>query len=261
MKIFPARFMSPGCFINLVLMSAFFFTTQAISQPLHAADEQNTVEIAKKPRLLDPLSPSERSLAERLAQNANRSMRARMMSESKPRPKGLEGLENMQTLYSQHHNEDKNSDPLSRKADVFLYDYSNNESIRVVVDLKDNTVQDRVVTKGAVNQPFFTQREINAALQLIFDHPDMGSRLRNAYRNVSGQELINVNQLQAEGGIYFTDPRTPLGRITASCKEDRCMQLFIPINDSSFIDTSNVIVNLSTGEVMWTDQGISEHTH
>ncbi len=260
MKIFPARFRSPGCFNILVLASVLFLPTQVISQPHHNADELNTVEVSK-PRHLNPLSPSERSLAERLAQDASRSMRARVLSENKPRPHGLEGFATVQPLYTQRHNDEKNSGSMTRKADVFLYDYSNNESIRVVVDLKNNTVQDRVVTKGDVNQPFFSQQEITAALQLIFDHPVMGSRLREAYRKVTGQDLVNVGQLKAEGGIYFTDPHTPLGKLTASCKDDRCMQLFIPINDSSFIDISNVIVNLSTGEVIWTDQALSWHTH
>jgi len=163
----------------------------------------------------------------------------------------------------QRHNEDKNADPGSRKADVHYYNYSTNESIRVVVDLNSNAVQETQVTRGAANQPFFTRAEIQTALQLILEDPHTGPLFKKAYLEITGASLVNVaSQLQdAQGGVFFHDPATPLGSVTAACVQDRCMQLFIPINEASYIDMVNVVVNLSKMQVLWVDAGPAAHIH
>ena len=112
---------------------------------------------------------------------ANAAGSARLERLAARSPKLGQSLKNVQPLFTQRHIEDKNADPQSRKADV-LYNYSTNEVIRVVVDLNSNAVQETKVTRGVAEQPFFTSVEIKAALQLVFDHPQLGPRLRTACR-------------------------------------------------------------------------------
>ncbi len=225
-----------------------------------AVDEQQTVEIAS-PRVRNPIAPSEKNRGKQIADASDKVKLAKANAKGKPRPHGLESLENVQPLFVQHHDEGKSADPKSRKAEVFYFDYSKNESIKVIVNLKNNTVEDTIVARGVANQPFFTRSEITAALQLIYDHPQMGPNLRKAYQDVTGQNLDNVNKLDAQGGVFFPDIHTPLGGLASDCLSDRCIQLFIPINDKNFIETSNLVVNLSKGEVLWVNQGLSGHTH
>jgi hypothetical protein len=235
--------------------------TEAVSRPRVAVDELRTVEVSN-PRGPIPLAPSEIIKVKQIADASDQVKRARASAADRPRPPGLEQLAAVQTLFTQRHIEDKNADPLSRKADVLYYNYSTNEVIRVVVDLKSNAALETDVAGGAPNtQPFFTSAETKAALQLIFDHPQLGPRLRTAYREVTGQDLVNISQLEAQGGIFFPVARAPLGAVTADCAQDRCMQLFIPIDDTSFIDTSNLVVDLTTGQILWVDQGLAGHTH
>jgi hypothetical protein len=242
------------------------------SRPRVAADEQRTVEV-RSPLGSNPLAPSEIDHGKQIADSSDQVKRAVANAAGSARLERLatrspslgRSLKNVQPLFTQRHIEDKNADPQSRKADVLYYNYSTNEVIRVVVDLNSNAVQETKVTRGVAEQPFFTSVEIKAALQLIFDHPQLGPRLRTAYQEVTGQGLTDVSPLEAkaQGGIFFPNSaaRTPLGEATADCAQDRCMQLFVPIDDTKFIDTTNLVVNLSTGQILWVDEGITPHSH
>lgn len=225
-----------------------------------SADEQASVEVSN-PRRNNPITPSENRRGKQLADEADELTRARQYGQGQRKPRGLEALETVQPLYVEHHNDGKNADQQSRKADVVYYDYARNKAIKVTVDLNNNEVEDTVVTAGVSNQPYITRPEINAALQLIFNHPQIGTNLRKAYQDVTGGLLTDVNQLDAQGGIYFPDKHSNLGKLAANCANERCVQLFIPIDDSHFLDATNIVVNLSSGDVLWVKEGISGHSH
>ena len=283
MTAFPFRFRlfwTVPSLSLLLLTLVLLLPTQAVSVPLPqtgsrprvAADEQRTVEV-RSPRGSNPLAPSEIDHSKQIADSSDQVKRAVANAAGSARLERLaarspnlgQSLKNVQPLFAQRHIEDKNADPQSRKADVLYYNYSTNEVIRVVVDLNSNAVQETKVTRGVAEQPFFTSVEIKAALQLIFDHPQLGPRLRTAYQEVTGQNLTDVSPLEAkaQGGIFFPNSaaRTPLGNATADCAQDRCMQLFVPIDDTKFIDTTNLVVNLSTGQILWVDEGLAGHKH
>lgn len=283
MTAFPFRFRLfwPSPSLSLLLLTlVLLLPTEAVSvpspqtgsRPRVAADEQRTVEV-RSPHGSNPLAPSEIDHSKQIADSsdqvkravANAAGSARLERLAARSPKLGQSLKNVQPLFTQRHIEDKNADPQSRKADVLYYNYSTNEVIRVVVDLNSNAVQETKVTRGVAEQPFFTSVEIKAALQLIFDHPQLGPRLRTAYQEVTGQSLIDVSPLEAkaQGGVFFptSAAHTPLGDATADCAQNRCMQLFVPIDDTKFIDTTNLVVDLSTGQVLWVDEGLTGHTH
>jgi hypothetical protein len=273
MTIFPFRFRlfwAVPSLSLLLLTLALLLPTEAVSvqlpQTSHlrvAADQQHTVEVSN-PRGSNPLVPSEISEGKQIAELSDEVKRARASKANSRSPRLKQLLADVQPLFTQRHIEDKNADTRSRKADVVYYDYSKNEVIRVVVDLNNNAVQETQVTRGVAEQPFFTSAEIKAALQLVFDHPQLGPRLRTAYQEVTGNSLTDVSPLigKAQGGVFFPESaHTHLGDAAAGCALDRCMQLFVPIDDTKFIDTTNLVVDLSTGQILWIDEGLIGHTH
>jgi hypothetical protein len=285
MTAFPFRFRlfwAVPSLSLLLLTLVLLLPTEAVSVPLSptggsrprvAADEQRTVEI-RNPRGSTPLAPSEIDHGRQIADLSDHVKRARASAAGSARlgrlaagsPRLRPSLENVQPLFTQRHIEDKNApDSGSRKADVLYYDYSTNEVIEVVVDLNRNAVQETRVTRGVTEQPPPSSVEIKTALQLIFDHPQLGPRLQTAYQEVTGQSLNDVIPLEAktQGGIFFPDSaaRTPLGDATADCAQDRCIQLFIPIDDTKFIDTTNLVVDLTTLQILWVDEGLTGHNH
>lgn len=274
MTTFPFRFRLFWAVPSLSLLLStlvLLLPTEAVSvqlpQTSHlrvAADQQQTVEVPN-PRGDNPLTPSELSHGKQIAELSAQIKRAKASAAGSLRPPRLRQLlADVQPLFTQRHIEDKNAAPQSRKADVLYYDYSKNEVIRLVVDLNNNAVQETQVKHGVAEQPFFTSAEIKAALQLVFDHPQLGPRLRTAYQEVTGQSLIDVSPLmgRAQGGVFFPESaHTHLGDAAVGCAQDRCMQLFIPFDDAKFIDTTNLVVDLSTGQILWIDEGLTEHTH
>jgi hypothetical protein len=251
--------------LTLVLLlptEAISVQLQQVTRPRDAADEPRTVEVLS-PHGSNPLAPSEIVRGRQVADSSDQIKRARASAAGLPRPPRLRQLlADVQSLYTQSH-EDKNAPPQSRKAEAFYYNYSTNQVIRTVVDLNSNTVQETHVASGVAEQPFFTRAEIKAALQLIFEHPLQGPPLRTAYREVTGQSLINVSQLEeAQGGVFHpaSAARTPLGDIAADCAVDRCMQLFIPIGDL-YIDMSTLVIDLSTGKILSGGEGPTGQIH
>jgi hypothetical protein len=228
------------------------------------ADQQQTIEVPS-PHDSNPLAPSERSRGKETADASDTVKRARASAAGSHRPPRLRQLlEDVPLLYAQRHtNEDKNAPGQSRIADVFYYNYATNQSMQVVVNLNNNTVQETKVASGVVNQPYSSSAEIKVLLQLIFEDPVHGPRLRRAYQDVTGQTLNDVSPLEAraQAGIFFpgSAAHTPLGDFTAACAQDRCMQLFVPNDDTHFIDMSDVVVDLSTGQVLSGGVGPAGH--
>ena len=132
----------------------------------------------------------------------------------------------------------------------------------MVVDLRSNTVAETHVARGVANQPFVASIEKDVGLGLIFDHPQLGPSLRRIYHEVTGQDLVDAGQLRAQAGIFFpaSAAGTPLGTITANCQQHRCIQFFLPVDDRRFIDATNLVVDLSTGQVLWVDQALTGQT-
>ncbi|WP_411726758.1 hypothetical protein [Methyloglobulus sp.] len=255
MTVFPSRFRLFRTLASLglpLLTWLLLVPTEAVSRPRESADEPRTVEVLRSLRG-NPLAPDEIVRGRQVADSSDQIKRARVLAATLPRPPRLRLLlQDVHPLYTQRHIEAKNADPQSRRAEVFYFNYATNEVIQTVVNLNSNTVQETQVASGVANHPFFSRAEIKAALQLVFEHPQLGPSLRTAYREITGQSLTDVSQLEeAQGGVFYpaSAARTPLGNITADCAVDRCMQLFVPIGDL-FIDMSKLVVDLSTGEVL-----------
>ena len=139
---------------------------------------------------------------------------------------------------------------------MYYYDYANDEAFVQIVNLKTGQV-DEVNTLGRNPLPI-TSAETEAAVQLILDHPRLGKSLRDMTFQAIGLPLDAAWQIQAQGVPFFVESAqdSRLEKITAICEYHRCAQLFIPFNDSSFIDTSNLVVDLSAGQLLWMDNAL-----
>jgi hypothetical protein len=223
-----------------------------------SVDQMQTVALSN-PTGSDPLTLNEISAAKTVATNSTQMQAIQLRAASVIRPSQMAKLSTVQPLYVERHDEDKDAPVEARRADVFYYDYANDEAFVQVVNLKTGQVD--LVNTLAGNPLPITSAETEAALQLILDHPRLGRALRDMTFQAIGLPLDAAWQIQAQGVPFFVASAldTPLEKITAICEYHRCAQLFIPFNDSTFIDTSNLVVDLSAGQLLWLDQGLQLH--
>jgi hypothetical protein len=204
----------------------------------------------------DPLTLTEMTLAKTTAANSIQMQAILLRAASVVRPSQTAKLNTVQLLYVERHDEAKDAPADARRADVFYYDYANDEAFVQVINLKTGQVDEVNVLVG--NPLPITSAETEAALQLILDHPRLGRALRDMTFQAIGLPLDAAWQIQAQGVPFFVASAqdSPMEKITAICEFHRCAQLFIPFNDSTFIDTSNLVIDLSAGQLLWMDQAL-----
>ena len=220
-----------------------------------SVDQMQTVELSN-PTGSDPLTLTEMTLAKSSAANSTQLQAIQLRAANVVRPSQTPKLSTVQPLYVERHDEDKDAPTEARRADVFYYNYANDEALVQVVNLKTGQV-DWVTT--LVGNPLpITSAETEAALQLILDHPRLGRALRDMTFQAIGLPLDAAWQIQAQGVPFFVGSvqDSPMEKITAICEFHRCAQLFIPFGDSTFIDTSNLVIDLSAGQLLWMDQAL-----
>jgi hypothetical protein len=228
-------------------------------QPIRpvAADQAQNAELAD-PTGTDPLTPSEVNLVLRVSLNSPQIQQARVRAQAAFRAARPQALDDVQYLYAQRYDEAKDAPPDLRRANAIFYNYANDEVIHQIVNVKTGDVEEIVIEQGNGNQPAVTSIESNTAIQLILDHATLGPALRKMHQQATGQTLADASQVRAQGGIFFVDSAigSPLEPITVICKYHRCVQLFIPYNDTHFIDASNLVVDLSAGQLLWADEAL-----
>ncbi len=228
-------------------------------QPIRpvAVDQAQNAELSD-PTGTDPLTPTEVNTVRQLALNSPQIQQASARAQAAFRPARPQALADVQYLFTQRHDEAKDTPTDARRANVVFYDYATDEVIHQIVDIKTGTVDETFTEQGNGNQPAVTSAESNTALQLILEHAVLGPSLRQMHQQATGQPLVDASQVHAQGGIFFVDSAigSPLEPITAICKYHRCIQLFIPYNDTHFIDASNLVVDLSAGQLLWADEAL-----
>ena len=220
-----------------------------------SVDHMETVALSN-PTGSDPLTLSEMTTAKTLAENSTQMREILLRTATVVRPSQMAALNTVLPLYVERHDESKDAPADTRRANVYYYDYANDEAFVQIVNLKTGQV-DEVNTLGRNPLPI-TSAETEAAVQLILDHPRLGKALRDMTFQAIGLPLDAAWQIQAQGVPFFEESarESQLEKITAICEYHRCAQLFIPFNDSSFIDTSNLVVDLSAGQLLWMDNAL-----
>ena len=134
-----------------------------------------------------------------------------------------------------------------RLADVYRYDYVNNELVHSVVDIEANRMLRRDRLTG-VQLPLVPS-EIERATEILMRSPFERARVDAAYRKVSGRALGAIDEIDYKAFVFHAD--STLGPETegaANCGINRCAQLLLYTLDNVSLDLSP-IVDLTTGVV------------
>ena len=152
-----------------------------------------------------------------------------------------------EVLLVERHRYAKGEDDSRRLADVYIYDYEQDQLCRAVVDLDTDAVES-ITVAGGVQLPL-TEAEVGRALRLALDHPEFGARLRNDYQLVTGQALAAPDDLDVSGFAYRADSmRDGDTRESRICGKRRCAQLMLRTPDGTVLDLP--IVDLSRNRLL-----------
>ncbi len=145
-------------------------------------------------------------------------------------------------LYVERDDDKDSSD--RRRADAYLYDYGNDRLIVRTVDLGRGAIVRETVARGV--QPPPSKEEETTAAGLLLSHPGYGKVTRDAYARAGGGRLRSAADLGLRGLIF-----TPFGESgpAGQCEVHRCLRLFVRLPDSTWLDTSRMVVDLSAKKI------------
>lgn len=187
----------------------------------------------------DPLTDDELERAERIA--ASRSFRASGEDvHGKPGPQPLAA-----DLAELSPEETGAADP-PRRAEVRYYDYEDDTYITKTVDLDSGKVERTDTQRGV--QPPPSGEEVREAARLLIADP-LGEGLKKDYLDATGKELTGPGQLTVTGFVYRVDAENPGPRRLADCGEHRCVRLFTRVVNGPWIDTRQLVIDLSDRSV------------
>ncbi|MER7517862.1 Tat pathway signal sequence domain protein [Streptomyces sp. NPDC126499] len=133
-----------------------------------------------------------------------------------------------------------------RRAQVRFYDYTSDTLLTRTVNLDTGKVEESGAQRGV--QPSAHPEELRAALRLILDSP-LGKGVKEDYKDATGKELTSTDQLWFNGDVYRTYREKNVPASLAKCGEHRCVRLVTKVVNGSWIDTRNLIVDLSARTV------------
>jgi hypothetical protein len=162
----------------------------------------------------------------------------------------LENSGRQELLLIERHQEDKSvyeRGNWDRRADVFVYNYETNSLIYAIYNLNSGRVDS--VTSSQGDQLPLTQNEVNQAVAIAFNDPQLRSLLNQEYGRVTGGELTSPEQVEIKAFTFHASalPDMELGT-AATCGLNRCAQLLIFTRESVTFELLPVI-NLSNEEV------------
>ncbi|MEU3746447.1 MULTISPECIES: Tat pathway signal sequence domain protein [Streptomyces] len=142
------------------------------------------------------------------------------------------------------------ADPLpgdgSRRAEVRFYDYARDELVTRTVNLGTGKVERSAAQRGV--QPSAHPEELREALELILASP-LGKGVKEDYKDATGKQLTSTGQLWFNGDVYRPYREKNVPAQLAKCGEHRCVRLVTKVLNGAWIDTRNLIVDLSARTV------------
>ncbi|MEV5970039.1 Tat pathway signal sequence domain protein [Streptomyces sp. NPDC051921] len=133
-----------------------------------------------------------------------------------------------------------------RRALVRFYDYGRDELVTRTVDLDTGKVEQSRAQRGV--QPSAHPEELRAALELVLADP-LGKGVKEDYKDATGKELTSTEQLWFNGDVYRTYREAKVPAPLKKCGEHRCVRLVTKILNGSWIDTRDLVVDLSARSV------------
>ncbi|MFK7912349.1 MAG: hypothetical protein AB8B93_00420 [Pseudomonadales bacterium] len=190
---------------------------------------------------LDALEPDERSRTAAMVRQRMVSSRSRATRSAQANAP----LDDLQLLLVERR---PGKDPQApRLADVFHYDYQQNELVHCVVDVATQEVV-RADRQPGVQLPL-VQAEIDRAKFILMASPRQRAMINRAYRGISGQRLRSLDDLNYKAFVFHADSTIAgIAQRSAACGTNRCAQILLYTADNVALDLSP-IVDLSIGKV------------
>ncbi|MFF8839145.1 Tat pathway signal sequence domain protein [Streptomyces sp. NPDC015130] len=142
------------------------------------------------------------------------------------------------------------ADPLpgdaSRRAEVRFYDYAKDELVTRTVNLGTGKVERSAAQRGV--QPSAHPEELREALELILASP-LGKGVKEDYEDATGKPLTSTEQLWFNGDVYRPYREAKVPAQLKECGKHRCVRLVTKVLNGAWIDTRNIIVDLSARTV------------
>nr|CAA6829663.1 MAG: Unknown protein [uncultured Thiotrichaceae bacterium] len=134
-----------------------------------------------------------------------------------------------------------------RLADVYHYDYTENETIHTVINL--DTQQVISTQHQQYLQLPLTENELQRASDIIFADLEEAALIKSEYQRITGQYLSSPQQLNIKAFAFSSDTLPEqLNPASQQCGLHRCAQVLLYTHDSIVFEISP-IVNLSAGIV------------
>nr|WP_237538731.1 Tat pathway signal sequence domain protein [Streptomyces sp. SID486] len=138
-----------------------------------------------------------------------------------------------------------------RRADVTFYDYRTDTLVTRTVNLRTGKVE-RTGTQRGVQPP--PSRAENAEAARILIAAPLGAGLKADYKDATGRELTSPDQLELSGGIYQAAPGAQPA-VLDDCGVHRCVRLFSKVRNGPWIDTRDLVIDLSARKAAALDRG------
>ncbi|MPY62640.1 Tat pathway signal sequence domain protein [Streptomyces spongiae] len=187
---------------------------------------------------VDPLTDDEMKRVEKIALN-------RSLFNSSENAEGERGPERLNVELAEPNEDELDATGAPRRADVRFYDYKDDTLVTKTVNLETGKVETTDTQRGV--QPPFSRTETVEAAQLLISSP-VGAGLKADFKDATGKELTSPDQLVVAGMVFRADAGTKPDTL-AKCGQERCVRLFTKVKNGPWIDTRDLIIDLSTRKV------------
>ncbi|WP_328493263.1 Tat pathway signal sequence domain protein [Streptomyces sp. NBC_00414] len=185
----------------------------------------------------DPLTDDETERVEKLALD-------RQLLRSSENVEGEKGPQRITVDLSEPEASELDDPNAPRRAEVSFYDYKDDSLVTRTVNLDTGKVES-TDTQHGVQPPLSRAETVEAAQLLIADR--LGAGLKADYKDATGKELTTPDQLMLNSMVFRANSGTPAA--LADCGEHRCLRLFVKIKNGSWIDSRDLVVDLSARKV------------
>ncbi|MFJ4521244.1 Tat pathway signal sequence domain protein [Streptomyces sp. NPDC088810] len=199
---------------------------------------------AKRGTGRDPLTDDEIRRVEKIAEAGRLSATGRDVA-------GDRGPQRLSTDLAEPEAAEADDPDAPRRADVTFYDYRHDTLVTKTVNLSTGKVEHTGTRRGV--QPPPTRAESAEAARILIAGP-LGAGLKADYKDATGKELTSPDQLELSGGIYEAS-RGAQPAVLDRCGEHRCVRLFTKVRNGPWIDTRDLVIDLSTRKAAALDRG------
>ncbi|WP_328552828.1 Tat pathway signal sequence domain protein [Streptomyces sp. NBC_00358] len=186
----------------------------------------------------DPLTDDETKRVEQLAVN-------RQLFDSSENVEGARGPQRVGVDLAEPETAELDDPNAPRRADVTFYDYKDDTLVTKTVNLDTGKVEGTGVQHGV--QPPISRDEMTEAAKLLIADP-LGAGLKADFKDATGKELTSPDQLVLNSMVYRATPGAQPA-VLASCGEHRCVRLFPKAKNGPWIDSRDLVIDLSTRKV------------